>query len=802
MWEDLRYGFRLLRKAPGWTIVMSATLALGVGLTTAIFSIADSILLRSLPYPDSQRLSVLWTTSSAAAAANVTKFAVSSADWLDWRAQSKLFEDIAVTRVANLSLTGDGEPERVIGAKTSSNLLNVLGVRPILGRMITEEETQRDAKVAILSYGFWNRRYGRDRSVIGRSILLNDQPFQVIGVLPPDLGYPSKNLDLLTPLFVPQQEIRSRFAFFYRAVGRLKPGVSLAQAQSEMSAVMLRLAQQYPATNGAQKLGVLLEPLLDSTVGPFRTVLDVLLGAVACLLLIAVINLGGLMIARATARNRETAVRAALGASTNRLRIQILAEVIPLSLIGCCCGVLLSWALLKVLTPLLPQQLPGTASIGLHAPVLFLALLLSVAAVMIAGMLPARMASRVQIAGSLQQDSRTVAGGGGARSALVAAQIAVTLVLVFAGGLLIRSLVAVMRVNPGFSTKGVLTMKLAVTRAKYPTDLQVSDYYRRLIERLKTTPGILNAGFINILPLGEGKQVNPVEFEGKLDRGWVGADTRSVTSGYFSSMGMRLIKGRDFSEADNDHAPRVGIIDEQLSGKVFGQADPLGKRCRFATGATTMSPWIEIVGVVGHIRNDNLETDPRPQIYWPEAQVTQDRGALVIRTAGKPEAYASALIAQIHKVNPDQPLYDVLPMADWLEQSLRSRKLLAGLITVFGGSSLLLACLGLYGVISYFVGLRVREFAIRMALGAPPRNVRWLVLAQALRLWILGTIIGLAAAWPAGRLLRGLLYGVGSVDGVSLALAPFLLLLTALLAGLVPLRRAARVNPALALRAS
>lgn len=799
--NDLRYGFRMLRKSPGWTAVMAATLALGIGLTTAIFSLAYSLLLRALPYSSPERLVALWTTSSAQHMASMSRFNVGSANWMDWRSQSTLFEDISLTRlITNFSLTGDGPPERVQGARTWWNLLQVLGVQPLLGRMFTEQENRADAKVAVLSYGFWDRRFGRDQAILGRKIQLNGEPYEVIGVMPPSFWYPTNEFELWTPLFIPPDEIQSRWGFYYRSVGRLKPGVSLQQAQEEMSAIMRRLAQQYPESNEAPKLGALVQPLRDGAVGQFRTTLYVLLAAVGCLLLIVCINLGGLLIVRANGRMHEFAIRAALGASSARLRRQTLAEVLPLSIAGSAGGVLLAWWVLKVFIPWLPPEVLGLGSIGLHGPVLAFALVLTVLVLLIAAMLPARLASRVQLSGMMQRDSRSVAGGGAIRNALVASQIAVTLVVVFVGALLVRSLATVMKVNPGFSTQNVLTMHLAVTRAKYPTDSQVADYYRRLVGQVKSIPGVVDAGVVHVLPFSGLREARPVKIEGKPDEGLIDVDSRSITPGYLAAMGIPLIRGRDFSEQDKENSSPVGIIDEQLARRAFGQEDALGKRFQAALGVTEYSPWIEIVGVVGHTRNESLEADPRPQMYWPEAQQTQDRGALVVRTIGHPESFASAVVEQIHGENPDQPVYDIRSMEDWLDRSLQSRNLLTGLVTLFGGSALLLACLGLYGVVSYGAGLRLREFAIRMALGAGAGDARRLVLAHAVRLWIFGSAVGLAAAWPAGLALRSVLYGVGGADAIAFAAAPFLLLVTALLAGLGPAWRAGRVEPAVTLR--
>jgi putative ABC transport system permease protein len=803
-YDDMRYGLRLFRKSPGWAAVLCATLTLGIGLTTAIFSLFYGVFLRALPYPEPERLVALWNNSTSPAAAGMARLGVCSADWVDWRAQSKSFEDIALTtNGTNFNLTGDGRPERVRGAQTSWNLPQVVGIQPLLGRFFTETETNQNSKVAVLSYRFWDRRLARDPAVVGRNILLDGVSFEVIGILPPGFQYPSLNNELLTPLFIPPNEIQSRMAFHYSSVGRLKPGVSLRQAQAEMSAIMRRLAQQHTANSKTQR-GVLVEPLLEGLVGQFRTTLYVLIAAVGCLLLIVCTNLSGMLIVRANARTHEFAVRAALGASAACLRRQTLAEVLPLSIVGAGGGALFAWGLLKMLKPWLPAQLSSLESIGLHGPVVAFASVISVLVTLCAGMVPARLASRMQLTGTMQQSSRTVVGGNTIRNVLVAAQIAITLVLVFAGSLLVRSLVAVTRVNPGFSTQGVLTMQMQVPRAKYPTNTQVVDYYRRLVAQVKALPGVIEASMVTTLPFSGTRPYGPVEFEGKTDRAQVGANFISVTPGYFSAMGIPLLHGRDFSEHDVESAPLVGIIDDQLARKVFGSADPLGKRFRFGA-ITDSTPWVEIVGVVGHIRMESLETDVRQQLYWPRAQprpepaLTQYRGTLVVKTSDDPELFASTVAEQILKENPDQPVYDVRSMGSWLDQSLQLRNLLTGLVTLFSGSALLLACIGLYGVVSYAAGLRLREFAIRTALGARPGDVRWLVFTHALRPWIWGSAVGLAAAWPVGNVLKSHLYGVGNADAVSLVVALALLLITALLASLDPARRVGRINPAVTL---
>jgi putative ABC transport system permease protein len=785
---------------------MCATLALGIGLTTAIFSLGYAFLIRGLPYPESGRLVTLWLTNTAAAAANVSRFNANAGNWIDWRAQSQSFQDIALAKVGtSFNLTGDGEPERVLGALASWNLADVLGVQPLRGRMFSEEETRRDSRVALISYGFWEGRFGRDPDIVGRKIQLNGEPYEVIGVMPQDFRYPSRDIELLAPLFIRPDEMRSQFGFSYRAVGRLKPGVTIAQGQAEATAITRHWAEQFPRASGGGEYGVLAESLLEGSVGQFRTSLYILFGAVGCLLLIACANMGGLLIVRASGRTQEFGIRSALGASRGALLRQTLAEVLPLGAAGGAGGVLVAWWLISALGPWLPPQLQGMGLIGMNGAALGFALVMSLVVVLLAGVLPARMASRAELSAAMQHDSRTIAGSGRARNALVAAQIAVTLVLVFAGGLLARSLAAVMTVDPGFSPQGVLTMHLQTTQAKYPTERQAVDYYDRLLRRVRTIPGVLDAGMISLLPFSELRLVNPVEFEGKPDQGSIGSDGRSVTPGYFAAMGIQVTRGRDFSEQDKEGSQPVAIIDERLARLAFGDDDPLGWRLRFGV-ITSSTEWLQIIGVVGHIRGEGLETDPRPQLYWPkaqhrpESQQSQDRAALVVRTSGQPASFASAVVEQIHTEDPDQPVYDVRSMQDWVDRSLRSRNLLTALVALFGGSSLLLACLGLYGVVSYATGLRGREFAIRMALGARPGEMRQLVLVHAGRLWLYGSILGLAAVWPVGRALQSLLFGVGRIDAIALGAALTLLFATALIAGSGPARKARRVDPAVTLR--
>ncbi len=800
--QDIRFGLRMLRKTPVWTAAISLTLAFGVGLSTAIFSVVYSVLLQPLPYPNADRLVAVWLSMPRSPD---ERLHVGAALWLDWRKNSTLLEDIALTRpVANFNLTGEGRPERLQGARTSFNLPLVLQVKPLLGRTFTEDEQRTDARVAMLSYAFWKRRFGSDSTIIGRKIQLNGEPFKVVGIMPPEYQYPSAEFELWTPLYIPSDEIADGLNYQYLCLGRLKSGVTVKQAQAEFSRMTRRLAEEHPVIYGSgnDRVTALVEPLSTSDAFEVRNTLYSLLGAVGYLLLIGCMNLAVLLFARATARAREMAVRIALGATTARLRRQLLAEVLPLGVAGIAGGLLLAWTILRVLIPYLPATVPHATSIGLHAPVVIFAALISLLVVLLAGLLPARAAAKNRPGHALRQASRSVTGSGQARSLLVMAQIALTVVLLLAGLLFARSFSALLQVRPGFSTQGVLTMHLAVTRAKYREDARVAAYYRRIVDRVRSIPGVIAAGIVNRLPLSGQPQTGGVEFEGRS--GHYDSDWRSATPGYFAAIGIPLKTGRVFQPSDRAQSPPVGLIDERMARRVFGAETPVGKRFRrYLPGFAPQDQdrWTSIVGVVGHVLNDNLEQDPRPQVYWPETQRTQDRGVLVVRTVGNPEASIKAVVEQIRKEDRDQPVYDVRTMRQWVERTLQRRTLLTGMVALFGGASLLLARIGLYGAVSYTANLRRREFAVRMAVGAGSGNVCALVFRHSGKLALWGCMAGLALAWPTARALQSFLFGITSGDLFSWLLAPALLIAVALLASIAPALEAAKTDPAVALRA-
>ena len=788
--QDARFGLRMLRKSPLWSGIVCGSFALGIGLTTAIFSLVYSVLLQPLPYAEPDRLVALWSTSTNTG--GLARFNVIAANWKDWREQSTQFEDIALVRdVANFNLTGDGPPERIQGARTSGNLTAVLGVTPMAGRWFDEEEDRRDARVAVLSHGFWQRRFAADSAAVGRAIQLNGEAYQVIGVMPASFRYPTRDFELWTPLFVPAVELAERVVGNYSAVGRLKPGVSVPQAQQEISAIMKRLEEQYPASN--QGVSAVVEPLLDDSVAPVESALYVLFGSVVCLLLIVCMNLSVLLIARASARSREFSIRAALGASTSRIRRQVLLELLPLVVFGGVGGIALAYALQLLSRPWLPTNLPRVEAIGLHTPVLLFAVAVSLATVIAAALLPARTASRVALA--LQRQSRGTTSRGGARNVLVVAQVAVAMVLIFGGGLLSRSLIQVLRVDPGFSSSSVLTMHFAVTRARYPEAEQVAAYEQRLVDRIAAVPGVKAAAFINRLPLSGLIQTDRFEAEAPGAQPF-STDTRAITPQYFEAMRIPVLHGRVFAATDTPASSFVVIVDEAFARQAFGTTNVVGKRIRRSLGAASM----EIVGVVGHIRNNTPEEDSRPQIYFSANQRVQDRGAMVIRTKGDPTTFTSAIIGQIHAEDPDQPVYDIRTMEDWVGRAIESRTLLATLVSLFSAMALALACLGVFGVVAYTASLRSREFGIRLALGAVPGQIRRIVLSHAALLVTAGLAIGGILLWPVSRLIGNLLFGIKPTDPLTLLAAPALLAIAGLAAAILPARRAEKTDPATALR--
>jgi putative ABC transport system permease protein len=790
--QDLRLGMRLLRRSPGFSGAAILTIALGIAAATAIFSVVYGVALQPLPYKDPSRLVALWTTTP-----DYPQAFVGAANWSDWRRQTTTLQDIALIRnVANYNLTGEGEPERLLGARVTANLFDILGVQPALGRPFTAEAERVEAAafVVLLSDHLWRRRFGADAGVVGRRIRLNGLPYTILGVMPPTLRYPTADFDLWAPLYLPPDALASRLDWSHRAVARLKPGVTVAQAQADLDTISARLEATYPLNQGVRGI---VRPLQEDTVGPVRTALYSLLGAVGCLLLIGAVNVANLFLARGLARSRDRALRSALGASRARLAVQAAFEAFPIVALGAILGIAAAFSGLRALIAFLPATMPRVDEIRISAPVLLFsgALLLLTAALV--AFWPAMQAAGTQLATTLRIGDRGTSSGR-AREALVGAEVALTVMLVAGACLLARSFAEVQTVNPGFQPKHALSVHLAFSRVKYPQDRDIAAFAHRLVDRVRQVPGVTAAGMVNRLPVIGGLQTLPVEFEGvEGPSGKIGAaNSRVVTPDYFRAMGIPLIAGRGFTEFDSETSKQVGLIDAATAQRVWPHQPAVGKRFRIGVGGD----WVEIVGVVGAIRNDGLDAAVQTQLFWPMRQRPQDRMALVVRVSGDPAQWMASTIAAIRDVDPDQPVYNAFTLDDIVERSLSQRRLNALLVGLFAVVSLILAAIGIYGVMSYAVEQRTREFGIRMALGAAASDVVRRVVLRGAAIGGIGSLLGLAAIGALSRFVRTLLFQVSATDWVSYSAAALALIAVAVLASYIPVRRAVTLDPMKSLR--
>jgi putative ABC transport system permease protein len=796
VYNDLRYAFRQLLKNPGFTAVAVLTLAFGIGTTTAVFSVVYAVVLRPLPFPESEQLVALWTQTP-----QFERLPMAAANHRDLKTQNTVFEDIAIlSALANYNLTGDGEPERLLASRIPANLFPLLRVRPALGRGFTEDENQQGREhVVILSHGLWQRRYAGDATIVGKTIRLETLPYTVVGVMSPEFQYPSRDTQIWTPLTINPADFQTRTGYGHLAVARLKPGVTLEQAQSDVSLISTRLAQEHPKSNKEMRFSV--TPLRRDIAQVARKPLIVLLGASLGLLLIGCCNLVSLLLARALARSRETTVRSALGATQARLIRQAAAELLPILLLGSFLGVLAAKLGIELVIPWLPSALPRVQEIEVNLPVLFFSsAILFITAVLVL-LLPAMQATCTDLVVTLRDDSRTsssTAGKATIRNLLVVGQVALTVILVTGAGLLIRTFAALKEVNPGFRPQGVLSLRLAIPRNKYQGDEKVAAFCQRTLEQVRTLPGVEAAGMVHRLPLSGPSGMSSVFFErtngeqGTLED----TDDTITTPDYFRAMGIPVRQGRSFNEQDTTNAPLVVVVDERVARLAWPGENPIGKRMR----SSPNSPWAEVVGVVGHIRHESLESDQRLQLYWNYLQRARDRMVLMVRTSWDARRLVSPVLGAIRAVDPDQPTYAVRTMAEVLDQALAMRWFNTVVISLFAGSSLLLAMVGIYGVIAWTVRQRTREIGVRMALGAQRRAVLALVLGRGLKLAGAGIVLGLIGAISSTQLLRSLLFGVGPTDPITFVVVPLLLVVVALLACWLPARRAAAVDPMEALR--
>jgi putative ABC transport system permease protein len=804
--QDVRHGVRLLWKSPGFASAAILTVALGIGASTAVFSVVYGVLLRPLPYPQPERLVQLWLKLPRL---GLDRAFVGPAIYRDWRAQSQVFEELALVRpIANFNLTGEGgEPERLQAARVTASLFRVLGVSPPLGRTFRDDEERiGHDDVVILSHGLWRRRFLSDPTIVGKDILLSGVPHRVVGVMDPDFQYPGREFQVWVPLTVNPDDYTSRANYSFLSVGRLRPGRTLAQAQAEMDTIAARLGQQYPESDRGVR--VLAAPMLADTVRGVRTPLYLLLGAVGCVLAIGCANLANLLLARSLGRSSELVVRSALGAGRGRLVLQSVAELVPILALGGVGGLLVARGILALVLPRLPAAMPRVEAIGLSAPVLVFAFATLALAGLASGVWPALQIGHWDVAATLRESLRggtTGLRGTRLRDLLVVSQMAIAVLLVAGAVLLTRSFVALRGVDPGFRTEGRLSLHLAIPRSKYGKDREVAEFCRRVLERVTALPGVASAGMVNRLPLGGVAQIGTIEAEASvLADGRIDAvDWRTVTPDYFRTLDIPLLRGRGFTEADADPDRPVGIVDEQVARLAWPGQDPIGRRFRIPARLPDGSrlPWVEIVGVAGHIRHDRLAEDTRPQVYWNYHQRAQDRMALVVRTDGRPESLVPSVVGAIRAVDPEQAVYDVRTMDEVKDRSVAQQWLTTSGLALFAGTALVLASVGLYGVISYSVGRRSREIGIRMALGARRSSVLGLVLRQGALLTAAGGVLGLGGALAVARVLSGQVYAVGVRDALSFATAALVLGIVGLLATLLPARRAAGVDPMTVLRA-
>jgi putative ABC transport system permease protein len=802
--RDISYGARLLIKAPGFSVSAIAIVALGIASVTTIFSVVYGIAMRPLPYREPDRLVNIWTVSTTG---SLGRSFVNGADHRDWLAQSRVFEDIAVQRnIANFNLIGDGaEPERLLAARISANLLPLLGVSPAMGRNFTEDEDEigADDKV-LLSDALWRRRFNADPAVVGRIINLSGVPHTIVGVMASDFQYPDREFQVWTPLTInPRELARTDPNSSLIAIGRLKPGVTVVEAQADMNLIASRLAKLYDTHRERRWIVV---PTHADMIATIRTGLYVMLAASLCLLLVAVLNLSALLSARAAARHRELAVRLALGASRGRVVLQTVAEIAPLLFLGGVLGISAAVWALKWFAPLAP--LPRAENIAVDGIVLTTSIAILTVAGLVASLLPASQAWRSDLTSATREEGRAVTGSARqsrARQVLVVTQIALALPLLAAGVLLTRTFSALTSVDPGFRPDGVLSVQLAIPRSKYRNDAAIARLTGQLAERAAAVPGVTAVGLVNRLPLGGNGATMTMEFEGVTtgQEPLETTDIRSVTPGYFAAMGIPLIEGRTFDSRDTASAPPTGIVDQKIAELLWPGESAIGKRMRIPPILTNNKPlpWIEIVGVVGHVLHDGLDTDPRRQIYWNYEQRPQDRMVLVARTTGDAAGLTPMIREAIRAVDPEQPVYDVRTMQDVVDRSLRQRWLSMALILTFAVSALLLCAIGVYGVIAFGVTRQRREFGIRLALGASRSGIACSVVRSGMLMAGIGIAAGLILAIALTRAMTSMLFGVDATDFVSYGSAVVAILLIASLASYLPARAAAAVEPAITLRA-
>jgi putative ABC transport system permease protein len=795
--KDLRFGVRTLKRSPAFTAIAIVVIALGVGANTAIFSVVNAVLLQPLPFKDSDRLVVL----SEQMPNTRERMSISFPSFLDWRAQARSFEGMAGYRSYAGTITGIDPPTRLNGRFVSAGFFELLGVKPLLGRSIgPDEDKPNSAPVAVISYGCWQSRFGADPQIIGRKLVLDDQPRTIIGVLPQGFQFGDRVDDVFVPMVATMSSNQSALdrgnhQGIY-GLARMKPGVSVETARSEIKAIAARLEKQYPLSNSG--VGANAVSLYEQWVGgTVRTALVMLLAAVSLVLLIACTNVANLLLSRAAARTREMAIRTALGASRLRIFRQLLTESVLLSGLGGILGLLLAIFGVRLLLKIVPANVPRIHEVHIDGRVLAFALALSGITGIIFGLIPALEGSRADVNQALKAVSRSLSAGSPRfRQILLASEIALALVLSIGAGLLIRSVMNLGKVDPGFQTKNLLTFSVRLTH-RFKTDPEQAAFFRQATERLRLLPGVKNAAAVGCLPIDGTCWGSVFEIEGRPlpERSKLPNSQWNVAGEqYFETMGIPLLRGRTFQESDTDKSPAVAVISETAARIFFPNEDPIGKRVKQGWPEGN-NPWREIVGVVGDVREDGLDTGPVSEIYVPESQDAWNQLFVVMRTSIPSESLLPAAIKTIRDLDKDQPIFSVATMDKLLDESMASRRFSRTLLGLFAALAFILAAVGVYGVISYSVSQRAKEIGIRMALGARRDQVLRLVIREGLAMAAIGVAVGFIIAMGATRAMSNFLFGVSHLDLLTYSIASVFLILVALLASFAPASRAADIDP-------
>ena len=799
--QDVRHALRRLIRNPGFSLVAALTLALGIGANTAIFSVVYGVLLKPLPYHEPERLVALYHLSDG------HRSMMSGPNFTDLRNSVQSLEDAAALHGYRTILTGRGEPVRLDAAAVSASLFDLLGVRPLLGRTFRAEDNQPGrTDVVVLAHGTWQQLFGGDLGVIGTSVTLDGAAREIVGIMPPEFSYPAERA-----LWIPTEHTQDflsiqRAAWFLSAVGRVRPGLTLEQVSAEVQTIGRQLAKQYPDEN--EGVDLVAVPLHEAMVGDIRTAVLVLFGAVGFVLLIASANVANLLLARAAAREGEMAVRTALGAARSRLIRQLLTESLLLSVVGGGLGLLLAVWGVESLIRLQPEGIPRLGDVSVETIVILFTLAVSVVTGIVFGLVPAFQSTRTGLAHSLKEGGRgalTSRGGSRIRGALVIAEMAIAVMLLAGAGLLVRSFTKLAAVDPGFRVAQALTFELSLPEARYPGEAQQVSFYEQLMQRLGAIPGVRHAGAALALPLTGTSIVLSFEVAGRPSvpaSQQPAMQVRVATPGYFRTIGIPLKHGRLFDDRDREGAPQVVLLTESAVRQYFPDEDPVGKTVTLGWGRGEGRPNAggEVVGIIGDVKDAGMAEPEAPQIFLPHAQVPVRSMSVVLDTAVPPASIADTVRREVYAVDPSLPVANVRTLEQLVARSISQPRFYTMLLSAFAGLALLLAAIGIFGVLSYAVAQRTREIGIRMALGAQERSLRRLVVRQAMLLAAGGVVIGMAAAYFVSKTLTSLLFDTTPGDPLTFALVPAVLLAVSLLASYVPARRATRVDPIVALR--